>query len=263
LLQASYFDFDNFQIVNTDFLSAMAWQHQMAYHEMQTEVDSAIAEINSLIALVLVDNTNSAISQYSSHATEVYNVYNPVHTQAQALADSECKTDTFTLLDYSVLSSGTMSGNCITSFNRNVDKEVDAAREVLSKFNIDFGQLVLNVYRSHAKYNIMTEAENVEANLNATFAQTSADWAAIRPEVDTLRNTLSASVAALATRLGQCFTNAYTYANTMVSTIQIQINECNEFNSYVAAKAGAKLVRSFQSHMSELEQMINDFQFEW
>jgi hypothetical protein len=223
-------------------LTRTSWAHQAAYHTLQNEIDQTIADINSMIAQVLVNTTSATIGNYETHGNSVWGVYLAVNVDIGVLNASECKDNAFRLNNESVESSGYRSSNCIKTYNNNVKKEVKSISDILNDISLNFGEVALNVYRSYIDVNPMVDGEAIEQHINATFVSISNEWADVRPDVNTLRNTLTNNINNLGTTLGACFTNSYNYFNNLGAIVRDQIDYCKEFGS---ERVNEKIINEF------------------
>lgn len=210
-----------------------------------------------MIATVLVDTTSKTVNEYEAHGNGVWGVYTAVNTDVNVLEPSECKSNSLRMNNESVESSGYRSSNCITAFNKNVKKEVDAMSGVVNEINLSFGEVALNVYRSYIGVNPMVDGEAIERHINATFNEVNSQWAAVKPEINTLRTTLTNNINALTSNLGACFTNSYNYMNSLAGIVRDQIDYCSNYN-------GARFSAGYEKILKEFENVKNNFpQFVW
>jgi hypothetical protein len=229
--------------LNPEFLTRTSWAHQAAYHALQDEIDQTIADINSMVAQVLVDTTSSTIGQYETHGNAVWAAFVATNVEVGVLNATECKDNTLALNEESLESSGYRSSNCIKTYNTNVKKEVKTVSDILNAINLNYGEVALNVYRSYISVNPMVDGEAIEQHINATFVSISNQWSNDQPDVNALRVTLTNNINALGNTLNSCFTNAHNYYNNLANIVRDQIDYCKEFGT---ERASEKIIEDFE-----------------
>lgn len=235
---------DEYQLLNPEFLTRTSWAHQAAYHKLQDEIDQTIADVNSMVAQVLVNTTSATIGTYETHGNTVWGVYLAVNVDIGVLNASECKDNAFRLNNESVESSGYRSSNCIKTYNKNVNKEVKTISDILNDISLNFGEVALNVYRSYIDVNPMVDGEAIEQHINATYVSIFNEWTSVRPDVNALRTTLTNNISNLSNTLNSCFTSAYNYFNNLGAVVRDQIEYCKEFGS---ERVNEKIINEFES----------------
>lgn len=211
-----------------------------------------------MIAVVLVDTTSSTVKAYETHGNTVWGVYTDVNENIEVLDQNECKDNLLRMNAEHVEASGYRSSNCITFYNKNVKKEVDAMADKVNEINLHFGEVALSVYRSYIGVNPMVDGEAIERHINSTYQDVSAQWAAIKPDINTLRITLTNNINALTTSLATCFTGAHDLMNLLSSIVLDQITYCAEYNGNL------RFNPAFQKFIKEIEAVKNNYpEFVW
>lgn len=247
---------DNFVLLNPEFLIATSWAHQSSYFSLQDIIDAAFAATHRAIADELVASTSATITSYSSHSTNILNIYTPLSAEINTLGNTECRNNTVQMLESAVSAGGYRGGNCITSFAKSTQAEIDSANEILSEINAFYGQLPLNVYRAYVGRNAMVESERIESSINDTYAAVQSDWQAARPNIDQIIVTMRTNIAAATTKLNTCLTDATSYVQTLSTLIQTQIAECREFDT-------SNTRTTFKNLMPEFQKLLNTEEFVW
>lgn len=249
---------DGFQLLNPEFLHRTSWAHQAAYFELQDEIDTTITDVNSMIAVVLVNTTSGAVNTYDVHGNQVWGVRETLNTETGVLTPTECKNNIFRSNDEAVQSTGYRGSNCITTFNEKVKLEVDAVSAKVNEMNTHFGNIALNVYRSYIGVNPMTQGEAIEALINSTYVQTNNHWLEVKPDVNALRTSLTNAINALKTTVSACFTNAYDFMNIYADLLRTQIEYCS---NYGGARAN---VADYDKILKDIEEHKNNYpKFVW
>lgn len=242
-------------LLNPGFLIATSWAHQYSYFSLQSIIDAAFAATHRAIADELASSTSATITSYSTHTTNILNIYTPLSAEINTLGNTECRNNTIQMLESAVSAGGYRGGNCISSFAKTTQAEIDAANEILDDVNGFYGQVSLNVYRAYVGRNAMVESERIESTINDTYAAVVSDWEAAKPNVDQIVVTMRTNIAAASTRLNTCLTDATTYVQTLSTLIQTQIAECREFDT--------SNTRSFKDLMPEFQKLLNIEEFVW
>lgn len=184
-----------------------------------------------MVAEVLVTATSPIIGVYSAHATEIWSLYIANNAEISNLTVSDCKENAFEGNDYAITSHGFRAVNCITSYNKKVANETKRQNDILRDISPGFDSVALNVIRGYnPPSNPMIDGEIIEATINATYAQTVADWNAVRPDMTQMRTAFANNLAAYATSLNTCFTNAKNYMIDMSNMLKNQVLECIEYS---------------------------------
>jgi hypothetical protein len=218
-----------------------------------------------MVATALKTYSTAAVSKYRSHSQDVLAVYDPVFDQVFNLQFSDCRTTVTNLLQNTVIQSGFTSSNCSTTFGQRVQAEADTASGKLNEFSGDYGQVVLNVYRSYVGRNAMVESEFIEANINQTFASVSNSWANTKPSIDELRATLNQNINTLSGQLDQCFGVALNFASSMIDIIALQVSVCESWDANNRNTRGGRSVsNTFRDYTPEFNEVVANFQpYQW
>jgi hypothetical protein len=229
---------------------------------MQDDIDNTFVAVHRAVASVLASSTSTTISRYSNHSEDVLNVYTPIYTEYQELQASPCRTNVEQMLDGAVEAGGYRGGNCVRYYQTAVQNEIDASTGAIEGFDAEYGQVSLNVYRSYVGRNAMVESERIQEVINVTYAEVSANWNNQRPSVEELSATLAQNINIANDRLTTCFSNAYNYVSALANLIQLQIDECSEFNNGRAARILNSA--SFKNYMPEFQQLLSNAEnFVW
>lgn len=247
---------DKFQLLNPDFLSRTSWAHQAAYHALQTEIDTIITDINSMIAVVLVNTTSETVKTYETHGNAVWGVREAVDTDIEVLRESECKDQVLDHNEVAVQGSGFRSLLCITTFNSKVKLEVDAVQAKVNEMNVHFGNIALNVYRAYIGVNPMVEGEAIERLINSTYIEVTNHWLSVKPDINALRTTLTNNINALKTTVAACFVVASGYMDSNAVLIREQIDYCNQ---YTGTRSNFDAYEKFKSSYAEVEKQFPEF----
>lgn len=184
-----------------------------------------------MIALVLVEVTSPIIGTYSTHATEIWNIYVSNNGEISNLTQTDCKENAFEGNDYAISSHGFRAVNCITSYNKKVFAETKLQNDKLREISPGLDSVALNVIRAYLPpSNPMVDGEVIESLINSTYANTVAQWNSVRPDISTMRTTFQNNLSAFGVTLGTCFNSAKTYMQTMSNLVREQVLECIEYS---------------------------------
>lgn len=180
-----------------------------------------------MIAAVLVETTSPIVNVYSSHATQVWNIFVANNDEINVLVADDCKANAFEGNDYAITSSGFRSSNCITAYNKKVANETKLVNDKLREITIEFDDVSLSVFRAYLPLsNPMVHGEAIERKINETYSETVVRWNNVRPDINAMRISFVANLNAFALTLQTCFNSAKTYMQTLSDLLRDQVTEC-------------------------------------
>lgn len=230
----------------------------MLYFTLQNDIDQAFVEINKIVATALAGASSSGLGKFSAHSVDVLGVYDPAFDTVDLLDASDCKNNAILLLQNTVTYSGYSSGSCFKEYNGAVQAEADAANAILNGFNGQYGQVVLNVYKSYVGNNAMVDSEIIEQNINKTYAAIAQNWDNSRPAVDELKASLELSITNSGGVLDTCFTGSKSYASAMIDLTLAQISACQRFdaNNRSNSRGSRSAANQWKSYTEEFEALV-------
>lgn len=221
------------KVISPDFLFPIAWEHHNALQTMQDEITLKIREAITAISDVLDASTDQTLHQYENVVDGVEEIYAPAIEQFKTLKDAACRGNAETILNSTTVFTGFSISNCASAYDTRVKTAVDNANKALVKVDDVYSQISTIVTKAFVKQNAFVDPETIRDNIEEIFGHVKAKWDASKPELEAVKLTLAAAVAAQNIELGNCHIKIHTDILPQFSMFSSMVQACVDFDNTV------------------------------
>lgn len=213
-------------------LFSKSWEFHDKFADLQKDIDLQLTAIRTSVSTVLKSSSNATLSQIESNAGVILAQDEPARNAIFAIRPSTvCVNNLKTLINGITEFTGFGSSNCVAVYDKSVQGALNTAYALLQKYEGSFGDVQQVVVRSFIGKNALTSGDDIIERFEQQFAKRSADWAAIRPDVENFVLTLDSNIAVFNTVLGSCFKKIQDDVAPAYGLLQAEISTCAAFDS--------------------------------
>ncbi|CRK90256.1 CLUMA_CG003967, isoform A [Clunio marinus] len=218
-------------VISPDFLFENAQRYLAFSKDVQRDIDETFITIRTAVSAVLKTASGTALDEIEGNSVKILEMDSPARNAIFDLDGTPCTDNLKQLLNLVTEFSGFGSSNCVSFYDRNVQKAVDAANELFRDFEGDYMDMQQIVVRSFVGKNIFLQAEDIQARFIQEFNRRSEAWYAVRPEVDEYIRTLNSSIDNYNNELRVCFNDIQVSIAPIYDNLEGQIRTCEEFDN--------------------------------
>lgn len=209
----------------------LSWEYQNELQSIQSEIDIAIADVQNGFFSVLSSSTSQTLEQYQNHTIDIENLHAPIYERFQRLAEGSCRATTETLINLTRDQTGFGASNCANDYDVAVRRIINDLSIEFNNFNLQFAQLQQIVVKGFIQQNIFLTPEDASSKMKNMLDIVSKRWADVKPNLASLRASLSNRVAIQNRELTNCHNNVESFAVNMYSMVNTQLTQCENFNN--------------------------------
>lgn len=235
---------------------------------MQDEITQKIREAITAISDVLDKSTDETLHQYEGIIDIIEEIYAPAIEQFKTLRATDCRNSAETILNSTTTFTGFDVSNCASSYNTRVKTEVDNANKALVKVDDVYSQISTIVTKAFVGQNAFVDPETIRDNIVEIFGHVKGKWESSKPELDAVKLSLAAAIAAQNIELGNCHNKIHTDILPQFSMFSRMVQTCIDFDN-TAEPFGlrARMGRTSSAHLQILEEFQTAFAklklYEW
>lgn len=236
-----------------------AWEIQGKAQKLQAEFDEAYLKASALISKTLGEESLNTLSDYDGHTKEVLKLYEPVFDDLAVIPVGDCRTHAQSMLSSIIGTSGSAAGVCVRNYHTFVKAAADEAVDHIYDLNADYLKLSRFVYQAFPSRNALTQSQNIEININATWYELS-NRLTIDP-IDT--EAFEAELAKLSETFNNCLASAERTVVNMLPFVKNAIEVCKDIHDIPRAN-GRVAIGGLSTIMSQFDEALkNQVPFQW
>lgn len=208
-----------------------AWTYQALVKSLQNDINEQLTSVRTAVSTVLSSSTDATLTQIASNKDVILALDASARDEVYAVTSSVCVNTLKVLLNGITEYTGFGSANCVTAYDNSAQEVLTSAYALLQKYEGSYSDVQQNVVRAFIGNNVFLDSEQIEANFAEVFSTSTAEWEAIRPEIEDFVSSLASNIAVFNTVLGDCFGAIQSGVAPAYAALQSQLATCEAFHA--------------------------------